>query len=479
MMTIVDERLWHAKPLRGGDMPIIEPATGNEIGRAGVATAEDIAEAAVKAKAAQKDWAGATFEERAAVLRRAGALIEENAADIGKWMTRETGAVPGLSGFAVHVAAQECYEAAALASRPLGEILPTAQPRLSLLKRVPVGVVGVISPFNVPLILSIRSIAPALALGNAVVVKPDLRTSVSGGSLYARIFSEAGLPEDLLQVMPGGADAGTALVTDPNIRLVSFTGSTATGRKVAELAGRHLKRVHLELGGNSALVILDDADLGRAVSAGAWASFLHQGQICMTAGRHLVHESIADEYVAALAEHAAHLPVGDPATEQVALGPLIDEGQRDKVHSLVSSSVDAGAQLKAGGSFEGLFYRPTVLDGVRTDMPAYAQEVFGPVAPVLRFSTLDEAAQLAADSGYGLSLGILTGDLAKGLALADKVPTGIVHINDQTVNDEAVAPFGGVLDSGTGARFGGTANLDAFTEQRWITMRGDIPVYPF
>jgi len=171
--------------------------------------------------------------------------------------------------------------------------------------------------------------------------------------------------------------------------------------------------------------------------------------------------------------------VGDPATGQVAIGPLIDERQRDKVHALVTSTVDSGARLAAGGSYEGLFYKPTVLDGVRTDMPAYAQEVFGPVAPVVRFSTLDEAASLAADSGYGLSLGILTRDVAKGLALADRIPTGIVHINDQTVNDEAVAPFGGVLDSGTGARFGGSANLDAFTDQRWITIRGDIPAYPF
>jgi benzaldehyde dehydrogenase (NAD) len=248
---------------------------------------------------------------------------------------------------------------------------------------------------------------------------------------------------------------------------------------VAERAARHLKRVHLELGGNSALVILDDADLDAAVSAGAWGSFLHQGQICMTAGRHIVDERVADAYVAKLAEHADHLPVGDPATGQVALGPLIDAGQRDKVHHLVTSSVDAGARLAAGGRFDGLFYRPTVLDGVHSGVPAYAQEVFGPVAPVIRFSGLEEAARLAADSGYGLSLGILTKDVMKGLALAEQVPTGIVHINDQTVNDEAVAPFGGVLDSGTGARFGGTANLDAFTDQRWITIRGDIPAYPF
>jgi benzaldehyde dehydrogenase (NAD) len=478
-MTLLDTAPWEDQILHGGKTSIIEPATGRSLGSTGVADATDVAEAAAKAQAAQREWGHANFEERAAVLRRAGALIEANAEELQRWVIRETGAVGGLAGFATYVAAQECYEAAALASRPLGEILATAQPRWSLLKRVPVGVVGVISPFNVPLILSTRSVAPALALGNAVVLKPDVRTSISGGHMIARVFAEAGLPDGLLQVVPGGAEAGAAMVTDPLIRVISFTGSTATGRAVAELAGRHLKRVHLELGGNSALVILDDADLERAVSAGAWASFLHQGQICMTAGRHIVHDSVADAYVEALSGHANGLPVGDPNTGEVALGPLIDERQRDKVHGLVQSTVDSGARLTAGGTYEGLFYRPTVLDGVRTDMPAYAQEVFGPVAPVVRFSTLDEAAQLAADSGYGLSLGILTRDVAKGLALAERIPTGIVHINDQTVNDEAVAPFGGLRESGTGARFGGAANLDAFTDQRWITFRGDVPAYPF
>ncbi len=463
----------------GGDTAIVEPATGNELGRTGVADASDVDRACAGAAAAQRDWAAATFEERAAVLRRAGLLVEQHAEELQGWVVRETGAVPGMAAFAVGVAAQECYEAAALASQPTGQILPTNQPRLSLLRRVPVGVVGVISPFNVPLILSIRSVAPALALGNAVVLKPDLRTPVSGGFAIARVFAEAGLPDGLLHVLPGGADAGTALVTDPRVRVVSFTGSTETGRKVGELAARHLKRVHLELGGNSALVILDDADLDRAVSAGAWGSFLHQGQICMTAGRHLVHERVADSYVDALAAHADGLPVGDPSAGEVALGPLIDEGQRAKVHSLVTATVDAGARLAAGGTHDGLFYRPTVLDRVGVDMPAYADEVFGPVAPVVRFSSDDEAVKLAAGSAYGLSLSILTGDAMRGLALAERIPTGIVHINDQTVNDEAVAPFGGVLDSGTGARFGGAANAEAFTESRWITLRGDIPAYPF
>src|ERR1044071_3069658 len=306
----------------GGDMAIVEPATGAELGRSGVADGQDVARAAATAVDAQKAWAATTFEQRAAVLRRAGQVIEQNADELRTWVVRETGAVPGLGDFAVGVATQECYEAAGLAHRPAGEILQTNQPRLSLLKRVPVGVVGVISPFNVPLILSIRSVAPALALGNAVVLKPDLRTPVSGGFAIARVFAEAGLPPGLLHVLPGGPEAGEALVTDRSIRVISFTGASATGRRVAELGARHLKRVHLELGGNSALIVLDDADLDRAVSAGAWGSFLHQGQICMTAGRHIVHESVADAYTAALAGHAEHLPVGDP-TGEGGPGPLI------------------------------------------------------------------------------------------------------------------------------------------------------------
>jgi benzaldehyde dehydrogenase (NAD) len=485
-MTLFDPKTWEGQVYsggwtvaHGGDMAIVEPATGVELGRSGVADSQDVARAAATAAQAQRDWAATSFEERAAVLRRAGSIIEQNAADLRTWVVRETGAVPGLGDFAVGVATQECYEAAALAHRPLGEILQTNQPRLSLLRRMPVGVVGVISPFNVPLILSIRSVAPALALGNAVVLKPDLRTPVSGGFAIARVFEEAGLPEGLLHVLPGGPEAGESLIADRHVRVISFTGASATGRRVAELGARHLKRVHLELGGNSAIIVLDDADLDRAVSAGAWGSFLHQGQICMTAGRHIVHSRIADSYVSALAEHASHLPVGDPATGQVALGPIIDERQRDKVHSLVTSTVEAGARLAAGGTYEGLFYRPTVLADVTTGMPAYDQEVFGPVAPVTTFSTPEEAVALAADSGYGLSLSILTGDAMRGLAMAEQIPSGIVHINDQTVNDEAVAPFGGVLDSGTGARFGGAGNLDAYTDQRWITLRGEIPAYPF
>jgi benzaldehyde dehydrogenase (NAD) len=484
-VAFLDEATWRGRVYSGGwisaagEAPVIEPATGNELGRTGVAGPGDIAAAAARAAAAQPAWAAVPYTQRAAILRRAAEIWLANAAEIEDWVVRESGKIPPAAQFETHVATEEIFEAATLASRPTGEIIPSEQPRLSFVQRVPAGVVGVIAPFNFPQILSIRSVAPALALGNAVVLKPDPRTAVCGGVVLARVFEEAGLPDGLLHVLPGGAQAGEALVTEPAVRIISFTGSTAAGRRVGELAARHLKRVHLELGGNSALIILEDADLDRAASAGAWGSFLHQGQICMTTGRHLVADAIYDEYVALLADKAEHLPVGDPAAGPVALGPIIDERQRDKVHALVTGSVSAGARLAAGGRYEGLFYRPTVLADVAPSMPAYAEEVFGPVAPVLRFSDADEAAKLAADSEYGLSLGILTRDVMRGLDLARRIPTGIVHINEQTVDDEPNAPFGGVLASGTGARFGGRANLEAFTETRWVTVRGDIAPYPF
>jgi benzaldehyde dehydrogenase (NAD) len=318
-----------------------------------------------------------------------------------------------------------------------------------------------------------------LALGNAVVLKPDPRTAVCGGLSLAAVFAEAGLPEELLQVLPGGAEVGAALVADPQVPVISFTGSTAAGRLVGEAAGRHLKRAHLELGGNSALIVLADADLDAVISTAAWGSFFHQGQICMTTGRHLVHESLYEEYVERLAAKADLLAVGDPHRAQVHLGPIIDAAQLAKVHGLVEASTATGARLAAGGTHEDLFYRPTVLAGVDDDTPAYTEEVFGPVAPVRSFATADEAAALAATGPYGLSLGIVTRDSARGLDLAERIPTGIVHINDQTVNDEAVAPFGGVAASGTGARFGGEANLEAFTDVRWTTVRGDVASYPF
>ncbi|KAB2976212.1 aldehyde dehydrogenase family protein [Streptomyces sp. SS1-1] len=478
-MPLLDPQSWQPRPLSGGTHTVTEPATGEALGTVTLAGADDVTAAARAADGARAAWARLPHFARAAVLRKAGDLFAAHADELRTWLVRESGSIPGKADFELHVAAQECYEAAALASRPAGQVLPTEAPRLSYTRRVPVGVVGVIAPFNAPLILSIRSVAPALALGNAVVLKPDPRTAVCGGLALAAVFAEAGLPEDLLHVLPGGAQAGQALVADPHVPVVSFTGSTAAGRAVGEAAGRHLKRAHLELGGNSALIVLEDADLDAVISTAAWGSFFHQGQICMTTGRHLVHRSLYEEYVERLAAKADALAVGDPHRDQVHLGPLIDGGQLEKVRSLVEASASGGAKLAAGGTHERLFYRPTVLAGVDDDSPAYAEEVFGPVAPVRPFADADEAAALAAASPYGLSLGIVTRDAARGLDLAERIPTGIVHINDQTVNDEAVAPFGGVAASGTGARFGGDANLEAFTDVRWTTVRGDVAGYPF
>ncbi|MFB4310187.1 benzaldehyde dehydrogenase [Actinomadura sp. GTD37] len=485
-MALLDAGVWAGKifdggwrTADGGVYDVTEPATGGTLGTLGQAAAEDVARAARAAAAAQRDWAARTYEERAAVLRAAGRLFAEHAAEIGDWIVRESGSIPPKAQLETHFAESLCYEAAALASHPQGLVLPSAQPRWSLARRRPAGVVTVIAPFNFPLILAMRSVAPALALGNAVLLKPDPRTAVCAGVSIARIFQEAGLPEGVLQLLPGGREAGEAVVAAPEVRVVSFTGSTAAGRKIGEVCGRLLKRAHLELGGNNALIVLPGADVPAAVSAGAWGAFLHQGQICMTAGRHLVHESLHAEYVAALADKADKLPVGDPAAGQVALGPIIDQAQLAHVDDLVKSTVAAGARLAAGGTHDGLFYRPTVLDEVTPDMPAYAQEVFGPVAPVVPFSTPEEAIELASATEYGLSLGVL-GDVGQAMKIADAIPTGLVHINDQTVNDEPVVPFGGVGASGNGSRFGGPdANIEAFTETQWVTVRGEIATYPF
>ena len=486
-MALLEDGAWRGKVWTGawtdgggGTYTSVEPATGEELGEVGQATPADVAAAGARAAEAQRGWAALPFEQRAAVLRRAGDLLVANAEEIRGWLARESGAIQPFGDFQVHTSAQECYEASALPSHPYGELLRTGSPRLSFARRVPAGVVGVIAPFNVPTILAIRAIAPALALGNAVVLKPDPRTAICGGAVFAQVFAEAGVPAGVFQVLPGGADVGEALVVDPAVRVIAFTGSTRAGRAVGALAGQHLKRAHLELGGNSALIVMPDVDVTAAASVGAWGSFAHAGQICMATSRHLVHASIAEEYTQVLADKVRDLPVGDPFRDQVALGPVIDVGQRDRVHGLVTASVAAGATVRTGGTYEGLFYRPTVLGDVPVEAPAYQQEIFGPVAPVTPFSSVDEVAALAAGTEYGLSLGILTRDVHAGLQLAERIPAGLVHINDQTVNDEAVAPFGGVGASGTGSRHGGPqANIEAFTETQWVTLRGDLPTYPF
>jgi benzaldehyde dehydrogenase (NAD) len=465
---------------QGGTLQTFEPATGEVLAEVGRANKGDVAQAARAASAAQPAWAARTGPERAALIRQAARVLEDNHEEFETWLVREGGAVPGKAAFEVQLVLGELWEAAALPTQPWGHLLPTSEPgRESIARRVPLGVVGVISPWNFPQILSVRAVAPALALGNAVILKPDVQTPVSGGILVARLFEAAGLPEGLLHVLPGDGEAGSALTEDPNVAMIAFTGSTAVGRKVGEAAGRSLKRVSLELGGNNALIVLDDADLEVASSAGAWSAFLHQGQVCMTAGRHIVMAGVAEEYLERLAARAAGLPVGDPNVEQVALGPLINERQLANVDRIVTQTVEAGAVVRAGGTHDKLFYQPTVLAGVTTKMPAFREEIFGPVAPVVVVQDEAEAIAVANDTEYGLVAAIQTGSRDRGRAVADQLRTGIVHVNDQTLNNDAYAPFGGTGASGNGSRFGSQTSWDEFTQWQWLTLRDQPHAFPF
>jgi benzaldehyde dehydrogenase (NAD) len=486
-MALLDGAGWAGKiysggwtAAQGGTVQTTEPATGAVLAEVGLANQGDVQQAARAAAAAQPGWAARTGPERAALLRQAARVLEDNHEEFESWLVREGGAVPGKAAFEVQLVLGELWEAAALPTQPWGHLLPTSEPgRESIARRVPLGVVGVISPWNFPQILSVRAVAPALALGNAVILKPDVQTPVSGGILIAALFEAAGLPDGLLHVLPGDAEAGSALTEDPNVAMIAFTGSTAVGRKVGEAAGRALKRVSLELGGNNALIVLDDADLEVASSAGAWSAFLHQGQVCMTAGRHIVMAGVADEYLDRLAARAAGLPVGDPNVDQVALGPLISERQLRNVDRIVTQTVEAGAVIRAGGTHDRLFYKPTVLAGVTAKMPAFREEIFGPVAPVIVVQDEAEAVAVANDTEYGLVAAIQTGSRDRGRALADQLRTGIVHVNDQTLNNDAFAPFGGIGASGNGSRFGSQSSWDEFTQWQWLTLRDQPHGFPF
>jgi benzaldehyde dehydrogenase (NAD) len=457
-----------------------EPATGRLIATVRGSTTDDVARAAAAAKAAQPAWAETSYQERARILRKAAEIYEANRAEFGTWTMRETGASHSKMHHESNFAYGEILAASTIPWQPYGQLVPTmVKGRLSMIRRIPVGVVGAITPWNSPSVLGMRVVAPALALGNAVVLKPDPQTPVIGGAMFEAVFREAGLPEGVLQIVVGGADVGEALVTDPNVNLVSFTGSTAAGRRVGELAGARLKKVSLELGGNNAFIVLDDADLAAATAAGAFSSFQFQGQVCFAAGRHIVHESLASDYVDALRDKAQHLRMGDPYREDVQLGPIVNEKQVKRVDDIVRRSIDGGARLVIGGTHEGLFYQPTVLADVTQDLPAWTDEIFGPVAPVTTFRTDDEALALANSGEYGLVGAVYSRSMSRGLALAQRIRAGMVHVNDGTLNDEATIPFGGTGMSGNGARYGGEANLDNFTEWQWVTVRDEPPTFPF
>ena len=484
---LLDDRDWKGKLYSGGwsdgggePLPILDKATGESLGEVVAANPDDVSRAVGIAAEAQRAWQETYAVEQRAVFIKAAQLLDENRAEIADWIVRETGGVRPKADFELKMSMDELLEAAAMPTQPTGVLVPGNQPGVtSIARRLPRGVVGIISPWNFPLILALRSVAPALALGNAVILKPDPQTPVVGGIVLARLFEEAGLPDGLFHVLPGGAETGEAIVTHPGIRTVSFTGSTAIGRRVNELAAPLMKKVALELGGNNAFIVLEDADLEAASSAGAWGSFLHQGQICMTAGRHIVHERIAEAYIEQLAERAQRLPVGNPFDSEVALGPIINDAQLQRVHRIVDGSVDAGARLVEGGTSEGPYFRPTVLADVTAEMPAFTEEIFGPVAPVTVVGSDAEAVAMANATPWGLVAAVQSGSPDRARRVAESLQTGLVHVNDQTVNYESYIPFGGVGDSGNGGRFGGQASLDEFTEWQWMTLRDAAAPFPF
>ena len=458
---------------------VAEPATGQPWTDVAIANADEMHAAIGRAQAAQAAWAATAPRDRAAVLLRAAQVLQQHFEEGALAIARETGGIVPKGQHEMKEAIVICQIAAGLPMQAQGQVLPSTPGRLSLATRVPHGVVGVISPFNFPLILGIRAVAPALALGNAVVLKPDPRTPIAGGVIMAEAFAQAGLPAGVLQVLTGDAEAGEALVTDPRVPMIAFTGSPSVGRRIGELAGRHLKKVSLELGGANNLVVLDDADPDAAASAIAFGAWFHQGQICMASNRVLVHEAIAGAIRERLVAKATHLPVGDGASGQVALGPLIDAKQLQRFDAIVQETVRQGAKLEAGGTHEGLCYQPTVLSGVKPGMRAFDEEPFGPLVNLVTFRTDDEAVELANHGQGGLAGAVIGRDLARAMAIGRRLNAGMVHINDQTVNDECTNPFGGPGLGGNGSAVGGPADIDEYTRWQWVTVKDTVPAFPF
>jgi acyl-CoA reductase-like NAD-dependent aldehyde dehydrogenase len=456
----------------------LNPYTGDVYARVQKGDAKDADRAMAAAYEARKPWAATPSLDRSNVILKAAAILEEGRMEFAEVLTGEGGSTFGKCMFEISQTVDLLMTAGADAKRILGETFHTEPDKLSMTLLRPKGTVLAISPWNFPLILSMYKVAYGLATGNTVVFKPSSETPVIGLKI-GELFERAELLPGALNVVTGpGSVLGNALIDDDRCSYVTITGETTTGRHVAQRAAAGLKEYTLELGGKNPLIILADADIDYAVNAAAFGVFMHQGQICMSVGRVIVEKPIAEEFAKKLAEKAASLPAGDPTVPETVIGPLISDSQVEKVDGYVKDAVAAGAKLLAGGKYEGRVYQATVLADMARDMRAWQEEIFGPVAPVLAVKDEKEALEVANDTTYGLSAGVITPDLEKAIYLAEGLESGMVHVNDASVDAEASVPFGGSKWSGQG-REGGHYSVEALTETKWVTINKRKRQYPF
>lgn len=470
------------RPPEGGQyVPVVDPSTGETLGEAPVASAQE-ARAAVESAAEVEDrWGAVPGHQRARVLRDVADRLERDRETMARLIASEVGKPIAEARVEVDRAVG-VYRLAAEEIRQLGgESFPADaferpagnEHRFLFTVRDPIGVVVAIGPFNFPLNLLSHKIAPALAAGNPVVAKPTSAAPFTAMRLVEH-FHAAGLAPGALNLVVGpGSSVGNALVEHPRTRLVTFTGSTEVGKGIAERAGRHAKRVILEMGGLDPFVVLDDAPLDVAVPAAVRGAFGYSGQVCTASKRFLVQEAVADEFARRLGERARALRVGPALDEATEVGPVIDGAAADRLEAMVADARDRSARVLAGGTRPrigaGSYFAPTVLDGVPEEARVVREEPFGPIAPVVRFSDVDEAVRIANATPYGLQATVYTREIARGFALAKRIRAGGVHLNDPTTLRWDALPFGGVRESGLG-REGLRYAMQEMTEVKLISV---------
>ncbi|WP_295485266.1 aldehyde dehydrogenase family protein [uncultured Pseudomonas sp.] len=463
-------------------LQVSDPYNGQALLQIKQADRQDLDEAYRAAERAQVEWAATGPAQRAAILQRAVQIFDARREEIIDWIIRESGSTRIKAQIEWGAARGITQESASFPARVHGRILPSNVPgKENRVYREPLGVVGVISPWNFPFHLTQRSVAPALALGNAVVIKPASDTPVTGGLLAARIFEEAGVPPGVISVLVGpGAQIGDAFVEHPVPKFISFTGSTPVGANIGRLAsgGRHLKHVALELGGNSPFVVLADADLEQAVAAAVMGKFLHQGQICMAINRIIVEDALYAPFVERYAERVKALKVGDPSDPATVVGPVINQKQLQGLLDKIAKARQEGARVVVEGQVQGQVLPPHVFADVTADMEIAREEIFGPLVGIQRARDEAHALTLANDSEFGLSSAVFSGDLERATRFARRIKAGMTHVNDIPVNDEAHAPFGGEKNSGLG-RFNGEWAIEEFTTDHWISVQSTPRTYPF